>query len=277
MLRNVSDKRKESINAAKVELKRAAGAFKEAIMPPKDDKFSKCLSHRIHMSEKYPEFDWFTKNKWEDFEGIDLDTRPLALQENFKAKKIAVKKSVTTPEKNDAASIYTKIYASFSGHDIVPVINGEAYGEIQSIRKNVGKNLEGYLDFKLVRYDRTVILPEETLIVLSYANEYGDAAYEVLTIGELLRFKTEDNVDYITTVDMFRYSGKILQPMIPVPNELRVMTNEDFKSMVAEVHAKCPEKLRKLLPKEPKTTNSLAFRTYYWILKNHFIDKEDAE
>ena len=278
-MNNYNLTRKETIKQAGKELAKGIGnsfaCLKEAIVRPKAPEVG--FSYRSYMAEKIPEIDWFTENKWEDFEGVNVDTRAYALQENFRIDEAKMywghSAAGSAQEKTDAATIYSKTYTSFSGCDMVAVVNGEVFGELQTIRKNVNGDLKGYIDIVAIKFDRSIILPEQTLIVSTYLNEYGQSAYEVLVLDKLLQYKSEDGVDLVSSSEAFRYTGKILQPLTPTPMELRKMSNEDFKAMVGRVHKDCPEELRTALPAEPKTVNSAAIRTYYWVLEHHYMNE----
>lgn len=245
----------------------AAKAFKEAIIRPKRPQ--DCFAEIIRASETIPEIDWFTENKWEDFVNEeDVDTRPCPLRDNFNLDKTFYQKY---PK---AESPYGETYTVFSAIDQVAMINGKVFGELSTIRKNVNGEMIGYIDIEAVKFDRCAIQPENSLVVISYCNENCKAAYEVLMLDKLLRFKESSGVDVVTPMSYYRYSGKVLQTITQAPPILRTMSDEDFHAMVARVHENCPEEIRHVLPENPATINHLANRTYYWVLEHNYMQGE---
>ena len=249
----------------------AAKAFKEAIIRPK--RAQDCFAELISASKAIPEIDWFTKNKWEDFiDEEDVDTCPCPLRDNFNLDKTFYKKY---PK---AESPYHTTYTTFSPYDEVVMVNGEVFGELSAIRKNVNGEMVGYIDIKAVKFDRCSIQPNNSLVVITYCNEDGKAAYEVLMLDKLLRFKesssVDSSVDGITIMSYYRYSGKVLQTITKTPPVLRAMSDDDFHAMVSRVHENCPEEIRHVLPEEPARINHLANRTFYWVLEHNYMQGE---
>lgn len=234
-------------------------AFKEVFIRSKE-------TQHIHTLENISEIDWFTGNKWGDFVNEeDVDIRPCPLRDNFNLDKIFYQKY---PK---AESSYYPTYTTFSPRDQVVMINGKVFGGLNAIRKNVNGEMIGYIDIEAVKFDESSIQPENSLVVISYCNEDGKAAYEVLMLDKLLRFKESSSLDVTVPMSYYRYSGKILQTITQAPPALRVMSDKDFHTMVSRVHMNCPKEIKHVLPKEQATINHLANRTFYWVLERNYI------
>ena len=207
-----------------------------------------------------PEIDWGHKNTWEDFgEKYSYDTAPPALSEQL--------------HQSRTKSEYTRTYMTFSGADIVALFNGEIIGELQGVSKDVNGNGDGYIDLVMTRFETDIIPGPDTLIVLAYANEYGNMAYEVLKLEHLLRMKNEVSIDGLCFSNYLRYKGKLIKPMTPGTDRMRYMTKENFASLVKKLRG-IPE-LKKYLPESnemPK--NNYAMRAYYCALEALHEDKK---
>lgn len=163
---------------------------------------------------------------------------------------------------------------SFSGCDFVCVVNGKVIGEINGFRKHLDGNLNGNIDISLVRFNKEIIFPENTLFVVVYANEYGNAAYEVFHLNKITDIKSSMHVDTIMSNVYERYSGKLLLPLNPLPDEVVNMTDEDFEDMVSRVRNKCTHKEWLNFVGHP-TNHLIANRAYIWVLDNMFISEQN--
>ena len=244
----------------------AKKAIKEAFNKP--DRWQDSFVSRLVCHEKYPEIDWFKDTNWDDFDERDnFDTRPISLWDNFKMDSYE-------PQKNhSAAGVYSKTYTTFSGCDIVAIINGRVMGELQGYKYDLDGKLEGNIDLAYVQFDHDNILPDDTLIVATYMNEYGQAAYQVCHLDKLKAYKSGMSIDMIQFSNYVRYHGKLLQPLTPVPDELRNMSNEDFCAMVERVKKNCTHKK---WADVKKSWNCMANRVYFWVLEKHFCEKTEA-
>lgn len=186
---------------------------------------------------KIPEINWFTKNNWKDFdESLSFDTAPYPLQ---------VKRPTDTEIEKDiqnAKSVYHKTYTTFTGCDVVCLFNGKVYGELQGYRVNVNGEFEGNIDLAMIRFVDDRIPPEDTLMVTSYANEYGNVAYEIIHLNKLMQLKTSISIDDTLSSAYMRFHGKQIQPRKELPYSVRHMSQEDFEAMVKRVREKCPHK-----------------------------------
>jgi len=261
--------RKESLKLAGRELVKGISSslkcLKEVFVRPK--RWQDCFSKRVYMSQKCPEIDWFAKNDWEDFdEKLSFNTEPYPLQ--------VEKPADTEMEKDprDAKSVYHKTYTTFTGCDAVCLFNGEAYGELQEYRVNVNGEFEGNIDLAVTRFTNDRIPPEDTLMVISYADEYGNAAYEIIHLNKLVQFKTSMSIDNTLSTTYMRFHGKQIQPRKELPYSVRCMSQEDFEAMVKRVREKCPHK--EWIKFDEKLLNHLANRTYIWVLDTFFTPHE---
>lgn len=262
------DSLREAGSALYEGVSRAFKAAKEAIIRPKD--LSTCITSQLMYSREIPEIDWFTKNEWQDFSGLTVDTAPYPSQEDFgkiiEDSKNAIAETITAKE------TYTKTYTSFSGCDFVAVTNGKVHGELQGIRYDLNENLEGNIDVAYTRFNHATPILSNALVVGTYANEYGQASYEIAHLDKMLHYKTSVSIDDVTSSVYLRYHGKLLQPMTVLPEEVKKMDDAAFEKMIERVRENCTHK--ELLNFAKKPVNNLANRTYIWVLDKYFSNKE---
>ena len=270
-MNNMNSSRLTCIKMAGKELTKgfsnAKKAIKEAFKRP--DRWQDSFVSKLVCSERYPEIDWFNETKWEDFdESNSFDTAAYPVQVNFQMSKYE-----SSPSKS-AHGIYTNTYTTFSGCDVVVAINGQIFGELQGIHKNLNGNYEGNIDLAHVRFMDDGVKPDNSLVVAVYMNEYNHAAYEVMHLNKMTAFKSGITMDMIQTTNYTRYHGKLLQPLTPMPDEIMNMTQAEFDAMLERVRKNCPHKEWLNLPEKP--LNHVTNRTYVWVLDKYFCEKTEA-
>ena len=90
---------------------------------------------------------------------------------------------------------YHKTYTTFTGADMVAVINGEGFGGMQSIKRDVNGDLRGTVKFAATRFEQNVVYPDNSLAVIIYVDECRHSSFEVIELLHLDRFTVEDSID----------------------------------------------------------------------------------
>lgn len=229
-------------------LKQAIKSFKEVFVRPKN---SFTIAESTLLSSKYGGIDWSLACEPPSYPNdiSTVDTTPIPLRKEKLASFIF-------------ESEYEKTYTTFSGADIVPVINGKIIAEFQGFRYCVDGNGNGAIEFRQTLFTKARIPESGSLVVLVFANDYGIASYETAILGELREYKSGISIDNIMSEADMRYTGKLVTPLSVVPDNVKNMDDDSFKKLVDEASKKA-DKL--WIPEETAIKNNLANKVYYWV------------
>ena len=157
-------------------------------------------------------------------------------------------------------------YTTFSGSDIVCVMDGGIVGELQALQYSLDENMEGDILLILTVFGYAVIPKDDTVVVAVFMNEYGDASYEVLRLLHRNGCAGGYSVDTVVRELCLRYHGKLLQPLVPVPEHLRKMSPEEFKTMVADAYTRWGDSHHLPSGGAESVKNATLDRVYFWIV-----------
>ena len=217
---------------------------------------AKSLIKKIHVSEidrwkaRVPGIDWGAKPT-PITSDLNVDNAPLPLS-----------------NEKHCASEYTKTYTTFSGCDTVVSFNGKVMGALQSFEYEVDGQMKGEAKLTCTQFEKNCLQADDTLAVVTMANEYGRAAFQVFRLNKLKRYYTGATMDNICSNEQAIYDCEILIPQSPVPEAVRLMPEETFNDMVKNVYAKCTKK--NYLPGTQKIVGNIANRMYFYYLYKNF-------
>lgn len=211
---------------------------------------------KVEWKIKVPEIDWDAKPA-PITPALNVDTTPCPLQEDA------------------PVSVYHKTYTTFSGCDTVVAFNGKVMGELHSFKYDVDGDLKGDITLKTVLFERSTIMPNNTLAVVTCLNEYGNHAYQVFKLNKLKKYEQEISMDSMMPCEKHVYIGEVLETMKPMPEAVVEMPKHIFEDMVAKVFAKC--KVKQYLPDitaDEVPVAHLTNRMYFYYLYKNFCQEE---
>ncbi len=164
-------------------------------------------------------------------------------------------------------------YRSFTGADTVVMINGGFEAPLGIHTKYSGHGTVGRITIEYPRREKDhEEAPENSLLEIVYADEYGHVAHEAYLLLCLDAYETDISVDRIST-NSLTYTMWRLKDFAPYINKaVFEMSDEDFSSLVARAHEITSDNVPWLSNAKENPVSNIANRVFYLTYKK-IVDK----